>query len=330
MSSHLPLFQIKSFNLAIIDEASQILEPHLMGILSAHTKGVPAIQKIVLIGDHKQLPAVVQQSAERSLVKEPLLRSIHLTDCRLSLFERLLKQYSNDPSVVYMLKRQGRMHQEIAQFPSLQFYNNQLDIVPLPHQQNPLPNQVTTTYPIDDLLKTHRLVFLHCPAPQKSVSDKVNSNEAQLIADILQHIYQKEKKSFNSHETVGVIVPYRNQIATIRKAIDQLGIPPLLDISIDTIERYQGSQRKYIIYGFTIQKYYQLDFLTNQVFRDMDGQLIDRKLNVGMTRAKEFLFLVGNHSLLSRFSLFSQLIDFIRQKGGYREVSPETSSTNAH
>ena len=59
--SHAELFSIKHFDLAIVDEASQILEPHIMPLLAACHDGVPAVGKFVLIGDEKQLPAVVQQ-----------------------------------------------------------------------------------------------------------------------------------------------------------------------------------------------------------------------------------------------------------------------------
>ena len=60
------LFELKHFDTAIIDEASQILEPQIMGILCAHKGGECAIDKFILIGDHKQLPAVVLQRPEDS------------------------------------------------------------------------------------------------------------------------------------------------------------------------------------------------------------------------------------------------------------------------
>lgn len=119
ISSHLNLFEIKQFDLAIIDEASQILEPHLMGILSAQHEGRAAIRKFVMIGDEKQLPAVVQQSAATSAVEEPELRAIMLTDCRNSLFERMLRRYHDNGDVVAMLDHQGRMHPAIAEFPNI-------------------------------------------------------------------------------------------------------------------------------------------------------------------------------------------------------------------
>ena len=115
--------------------------------------------------------------------------------------------------------------------------------------------------------------------------------------------------TFSETETVGIIVPYRNQIATIRNTIDRLGIPALHGITIDTVERYQGSQRHYIIYGFTVKYFYQLRFLTDATF--VEGEtVIDRKLNVAMTRAQEYLMLVGNARLLKTNDVFARLIDF--------------------
>ena len=61
MNSNASLFNIKHFDLAIIDEASQILEPNVIGLLSARHGEERAVDRFILIGDHKQLPAVVQQ-----------------------------------------------------------------------------------------------------------------------------------------------------------------------------------------------------------------------------------------------------------------------------
>jgi superfamily I DNA and/or RNA helicase len=93
----------------------------------------------------------------------------------------------------------------------------------------------------------------------------------------------------------------------IRREIAQLGIPQLDQVSIDTVERYQGSQRDVIIYTFTVQRPYQLDFLTANCFQE-DGYNIDRKLNVAMTRARKQLIMTGNAALLKRNKIFSELI----------------------
>ena len=275
-----------------------------------------------MIGDHKQLPAVVQQKEEVSRVSEPILNDIYLTDCRLSLFERLLRRYASNPSVTYMLRKQGRMHPDIALFPNHAFYADQLLVVPRPHQTVCLPSKGNGESAMTDLLQTKRIAFIAVDAPEDSPSDKVNQNEAELIAAMVVKIYEMEQgRGFDVNRTVGVIVPYRNQIAAVRKAIDQAGIPLLHDITIDTVERYQGSQRKYILYGFTIQKYYQLKFLTDNVFEDFDGSIVDRKLNVAMTRAEEHLYLFGNPRLLARDYTFARLLDFLRSRNCYFRIT---------
>ena len=323
LNAHIHLFGIKRFGLAIIDEASQILEPHLAGLLSATAAdGTCAIRKIILIGDHKQLPAVVQQRAEESAVGEPELRAIHLTDCRLSLFERLLKQYRDDPEVTYMLTRQGRMHPDIARFPNYAFYQNRLREVPLQHQKQLLPPAGRGIDGIDDLLTTRRIAFVAVENGRPGASDKVNADEARVIAATVVHVFRLEQQRFDALQTVGVIVPYRNQIAEIRNVLETYAIEALRHITIDTVERYQGSQRDYIIYGFTIQQYYQLAFLSANVFEE-DGSIIDRKLNVAMTRAREHLVLVGNPSLLANNITFYKLMEDVRSRQGYFSVAPD-------
>lgn len=323
LNSHLNIFQLKHFDLAIIDEASQILEPHLMGLLSAQYNGRPAISKFVMIGDHKQLPAVVQQTSETSKVQEPILQDICLYDCRYSLFERLLRKYHDDRNVVYMLTKQGRMHPDIAAFPNYTFYNGQLKAVPLPHQEKVLPYCGQGKDGLTDLLKTRRIAFISSDMPSESPSDKVNPVEAEMIAATVRRIYELEKDFFSAEETVGVIVPYRNQISAVRKVIDKYDIDILHNITIDTVERFQGSQRKYIIYGFTIQEYYQLNFLTSNVFTDVDGTIVDRKLNVAMTRAEDHLIMIGNAPLLENNIIFSKLIEFVKSRYGYFEIGKD-------
>lgn len=316
LNSAISLFSIKHFSLAIIDESSQILEPHLIGLLSArHNDGTDAIQRFVLIGDHKQLPAVVQQTQQESAVTEPELNAIGLTDCRLSFFERMLTHLRGDAISHYMLTRQGRMHQDIAEFPNNEFYGGKLQIVPLAHQDKPLTASPSDS-PIVDAITNHRIAFFATPQPEMSASDKINIIEAEIIADTVIEIYNLNKQDFDINQTIGIIVPYRNQIATIRNAIDRRGIPLLHDITIDTVERYQGSQRDYILYGFTIQHTYQLNFLTSTSFVE-DGKIIDRKLNVAMTRARLHLILYGNARLLSKIPTYKNLMDFTRQRGAY-------------
>ena len=321
INNRLNLFTLKHFQLAIIDEASQILEPDLIGILSARHQQHNAIDKFVLVGDYKQLPAIAQQSAEEAAVTDLLLRNIGLEDCRNSLFERLYK--SSPDTCRSILHKQGRMHPAIAEFPNQTFYyREQLESVPLPHQLEETPYEagLTPQDAIDQLLLERRMVFIPAEAPDHlTCSDKTNPNEARIVATLLGHIYRLTEARFDPNRTVGVIVPYRNQIAMIRKEIARLQLPALQEISIDTVERYQGSQRDIIIYSFTIQNFSQLNFLTANTFQE-GNFLIDRKLNVALTRARKQLLLTGNPHILGANITFYKLMEYIRLHNGYLET----------
>lgn len=316
ITSNISLLGLRSFDLCIIDEASQILEPHLLAMLSAKNNGEEAIRKFVMIGDHKQLPAVVQQSAAESEVADASLREIGLENVRNSLFERLHRMVAAtelSQKLVLTLSAQGRMHHDVAAFANHSFYGSMLTEVPLDHQQRDIPYH--TEHQDDALLKlltTRRVAFLDVPTSSNLLSSpKTNEAEARVVAqlvDAVWRLYEENHLHFEAHQTVGVIVPYRHQISIIRKQLEQFCHPELLQITIDTVERYQGSQRDFIIYGFTVSRAYQLDFLTNNVFVDTDGQVIDRKLNVALTRARECMLLVGNARLLMSDELFASLI----------------------
>ena len=324
MNSNAALFNIKHFDLAIIDEASQILEPNIIGLLTSQHRGGRAIRKFILIGDHKQLPAVVQQDDTEVLVEDETLKAIHLNSCANSLFERLIltERAAGRTDFIGTLHKQGRMHPDIADFANRKFYaREQLECVPLAHQlEQTLNYNEASEDETDDVLKAHRMIFIPSkPCRQLNISEKVNTEEARIITDLLRRLYQQLGNNFDPQKSVGVIVPYRNQIAMIRKEIEKLGILELEEISIDTVERYQGSQRDIILYSFTIQSRYQLDFLTANTFYE-DGHPIDRKLNVAITRARKQLILTGNESTLRQNQIFAELIDYIKEKGGYYTI----------
>jgi len=309
-----------------VDEASQILEPNIIGLLTAHraeSGGVErnVIQKFILVGDHKQLPAVVQQGESESVVSSEALRDICLDDCRHSLFERLLRweRKCGRQDFVGVLRSHGRMHPEVAAFPCQEFYaQERLKPVPLAHQRERKLHyaDIGLHDELDEALRKHRMLFIPSPMCRRpDVSDKVNEAEAAIVAELLRRIRLMTGGRFDPNKTVGVIVPYRNQIAVIRKEIEKLGVAELEAVSIDTVERYQGSQREVIIYSFTVQNPWQLEFLTVNCFSE-NGRTIDRKLNVAMTRARRQMIITGNEETLSRNPIFREMIEYVREKGG--------------
>lgn len=322
------VFDIKHFTLAVVDEASQILEPNIIGLLAAHrADGTSAhecrIDRFILTGDHKQLPAVVRQDESESAVTSEVLNSICITDCRDSLFERLLRteRAAGRGEFVGVLRRHGRMHPEVADFPCHEFYGDErLVPVPLRHQQETGLGyaDIGASDDLDRLLRTHRVVFIPsetCRRPE--LSDKVNTDEAATVAEILRRVRLMLGDRFDPDRSVGIIVPYRNQIAVIRREIEKFGMKELEQVSIDTVERYQGSQRDVIIYSFTVQNEWQLEFLAGSCFEE-NGHVIDRKLNVAMTRARRQMIMTGNVETLSTNHIFSRLIEYVASKGGLK------------
>ena len=310
LSIHTSIFNLKTFDVALIDEATQILEPQLLGLLCMKDVAGThdAIRKFILIGDHKQLPAVVQQPTEASEIQSEPLRQIGLTNLKDSLFERLYRNLNtlvNDASCsafdahcyLDMLTKQGRMHPEVAHFANEAFYEGKLIPVGLTHQLESFEQMQRVTF------------FASDPAPAMS-SHKTNSIEAQIAAQLAREVYQRcPAGTFNPQYTLGIITPYRSQIALIRQEIAKLQIEALQAITIDTVERYQGSERDVIIYSFCVNRSWQLRQLSNLTVDN--GHLIDRKLNVALTRARKQLCLIGVPHLLRRNPIYRQLLESV-------------------
>lgn len=323
LCSQTELFSLKVIDVAIIDEASQVLEPQLLPLLCATTPvnrgdynlNRLAIGKFILIGDHKQLPAVVSQPREMSRVTEDSLQAIGLTDCRNSLFERLhrLNSLQGTEGIVEMLHRQGRMHPSICEFVNRNYYNGGLDAVPLPHQQEPLAFGIR---PDDDrwtaFVAGTRMAFISVQADEAEYYIKSNKREAETVAHLVHTLCQLHSRSgipFSPCRQIGIIVPFRAQIAMIRKALAERHIPDTADITIDTVERYQGSQRDIIIFSTTVSRPYQLPILSEPVMTD--GRELDRKLNVALTRARKQFFMTGNETLLRKCTAYREFLDFL-------------------
>ncbi len=305
------LFQLKQFDTVIIDEASQILEPLLVGLL-------PNFKRFVLIGDHKQLPAVVLQDKERSKVRDQALFQIGLYNRRNSLFERLYRRAEAQgwDWAFDRLSHQGRMHRDICAFPSAHFYDNKLQLLPkeLPiaaWQQAPLHYQPpSNASALERQLAQHRMLYFGSSINRVS-NLKTNLDEAQWIGKLIQGfeaLYEANGEHLEIKD-VGVITPFRAQIAQVRSELARYK-KGYENCTIDTVERYQGGARDIIIISLCLNDIYQLESIISL----SDDEVVDRKLNVALTRARKHLILLGNEELMRLDKRYNALIDFIKNQ----------------
>lgn len=309
-NSKTELLKLKKFDRVIIDEASQILEPLLMGLL-------PHFPRVVLVGDHKQLPAVVVQSAEVSKTNSPALQEIGLSNLRDSLFERLYKRCKSQgwDWAYAQLSHQGRMHQDIMDFPNEQFYESTLKTLPpeleISIQQNELLDyiQVEGASQLETLLSQRRVLFFPTQADATSLTGKTNLYEAKMVGEIVknfQEIYFKNGKSFGRN-SIGIITPYRAQIAQIRQELIRQEIN-VEELTIDTVERYQGGAREIILISLCLNQPTQLRSLVS-----LSDEGVDRKLNVALTRARKHLVILGNQAILEQNAVYARLMAFCEE-----------------
>jgi DNA replication ATP-dependent helicase Dna2 len=338
LSTRSELLRLTPFDTAIVDEASQLVEPPLLRVLMQ-------VRRFVLIGDDRQLPAVVlQPPAQTKLPSDSPLHEIGLTDLRNSYFERLLgcADRLDAPHAITRLCHQGRMHQVVASFPSQQFYGSQLQLSEQPDRRAqqcqaldlPIaPPADPTLAPLATALSQHRLLWLrtlpnhrllaqlrmHAPErldDRTPPSHKTNWAEATHIVRVAQLLAAHYRQlgwddARIADEALGIIASYRNQIAEIRRRLQATEDPALQALAVDTIERYQGSQRRHILASFCVNQPWQLTALCSP---HADGQT-DRKLNVLLTRAREQLVLVGCAELLCQDPIYLALYQHITQAG---------------
>ncbi len=295
------LFQFKIFDALVVDEASQILEAPMLALLGR-------VPKWILIGDHKQLPAVVTQDAESCAVAAPvaeLLREeLGLTSLRNSYFERLFRRAERFwPWAHGTLATQYRMHEDLTVLVNQPFYDGVLTSGDPTRQEAPFdrsdwPEPLPGPADLAHALHTQRRIFLPTRRSPEDLSAKESREEARLAARLAGDIAHGYGPLFDPEKTVGIIASFRNQVALIKKELalvaERLALPILNHITVDTVERYQGSQREVIIVSLCCHFEHQLETL---VSLDESGQ-VDRKLNVALTRAREQLILLGNEEIL--------------------------------
>ena len=283
-----------SFETVFIDEAAQALEP---GCWIPISKG----QRIILAGDHHQLPPTVksEQAAREGL--------------RDTLFEKCITRH---PNTARMLTVQYRMHEQIMGFSSEKFYHGQL----VAHQSvrhaglDAYDLCFAPDLPIE-FLDTADCDFLEVTLPESRST--ANPEEANLLLARLTQLLAPYGQAEHERKplSIGVIAPYRAQINYLMDAIEENGdLNELLlsrALSVGTVDSFQGQERDIIAISLTRSNAYgDIGFLSDI-----------RRMNVGMTRARRKLLLVGDASTLSCNPFFVDLLNYVKRVGGYRKVN---------
>ncbi|MBL7999517.1 MAG: AAA family ATPase [Candidatus Kapabacteria bacterium] len=283
------LFALKSFTTLVLDEASQVTEPQLMGLASR-------VRRCIFIGDEKQLPAVITQRESDCNVNHPLLADLGVHDMRQSLFERLLRKCIEQGwhHAYGMLTKQARMNMVVQDYPSREFYAGKLQ---------PMLEAQRSYEPTVRVIEGYgRIAFLPSRREHKT---KINQGEAILCSNIITDYVEKLGSEFHAH-SIGVIAPFRAQIHEIRSRLT----PHLRKlVTVDTVERFQGSERDVIVLSCAVNNSSQLSSLQSLI--EFDGTLIDRKLNVAITRAREQFILIGCEDILRQSFHYHRLIEYI-------------------
>jgi DNA replication ATP-dependent helicase Dna2 len=258
----------QSFDVAVVDEAGQLTEP---GTLAAATLA----DRFVLVGDHHQLPPVVraEESGDGSVA-----------DLSRSLFERMVETY---PDASVTLDRQYRMAQRIQAFASREFYGGQLR----PASGEIAAQQVGDLPDVDPAaLPAHlrgRVAFVD---PDGRAEGNTNPAEADAVAETVRSYLAAGVRPAD----VGVIAPYRAQVAEIAKRVPE-------GVAVDTVDRFQGSSREVIVVSFVAT-----GSLDGPIFEDY------RRVNVALTRAKKALVLVGDADALATDDTYRRMVEWAR------------------
>ena len=205
------------------------------------------------------------------------------------------------------------MHQDIMDFPSKHFYEQKLRILPDGMNHFQLQNIVAFAPLIlglkdnnfEKIIKERRVIFLNTETDKRKKLNKTNENEAQMIGELV-HLFNKiyiENGEAMHPLSIGVITPYRAQIAQIQSVLRAKNMN-IDAITIDTVERYQGGARDIILISLCTNDVSQLSSLIS-----LSEEGVDRKLNVALTRARKHLVVVGNVEILRGSEIYKWFID---------------------
>jgi superfamily I DNA and/or RNA helicase len=282
-----------TFDWVIVDEAGRATLPELL---------IPLVrgQRIVLIGDERQLPPMVTDPPSDDWFNSNGLDHEIVTK---SFFEELLiRGEIEHPELIGMLDVQHRMHPGIGDLISNVFYEGRLkhgiSSSEREHGFHWIPRPVM--WYSTDVIPSH--------FESRRGTSFVNLSEVEVIASLLEHM-EESCLSTGASAEVGIISGYAAQIDELTSRVrprDSFRWRAL-SIEIATVDAFQGRDRDIIIYS--------------AVRSNSDGRVgflaRRQRLNVAMSRARKLLIIVGDATMLERAKTkddnpFADIIGHIR------------------
>ena len=279
----------RRFDLAVIDEACQCTEPGAW---------VPVLraERVVLAGDHCQLPPTVL-SAQAS--REGF---------GTSLLERLAARYGD--AVTRRLEVQYRMHTEIMEFSSSQFYDGSLtaDATVASHLLHDLPGVERSP------LTAEPVTFVDTAGAdwnEELEPDGQSKRNPEEGAFVLRKVRQLQAAGLNSRD-MAIIAPYAAQVRWLREHCEEG------DLEIDTVDGFQGREKEVVLISCVRSN------ATGEI-----GFLGDtRRMNVALTRARRKLIVVGDSATLGAHAFYAAMLSYFESIGAYRSVWEEDLDQN--
>lgn len=288
------------FNTLFIDEAAQALE-------AACWIPLRRVSRVILAGDHCQLPPTVKSLAA-------LKAGLGVT-----LMERVT---ATQPSVVTLLKVQYRMNEAIMRFSSDWFYGGQVKSAPQVRHRGILdydnPFLWIDTAPLEE--EDDSPVY-HEQFVGESFG-RVNKAEANLTISTLRDYLEKvgKQRFLDEQVDVGVISPYRAQVQYLRsliKATPELK-PFRRAITVNTVDGFQGQERDIVL----------ISLVRSNAAGDI-GFLKDlRRMNVAITRARMKVIILGDVKTLTRHPFYKRLWDYVERARQRYQGDEEESLDN--
>ena len=277
------------FDYVIVDEASQIITPNLLGSLRLG-------EKWVLVGDHKQLPPIVIGDTTGVLEK--------------TLFEQIADTKERHESILIQLDTQHRMPPALSDFIGRTFYDGNLYTA-----------QACKVNKIMDKINHPRIMGDHCIAlinveQDEEFTNKQSMREAKWITNLVEELLESgwPLKDESKKPTVGIIAPYRAQVALLRRELEEVFQShyesDFWNDVVDTVDRFQGDERDIIIISLCMHSNSKN---IPRIYED------ERRINVALSRAKMKLWIIGAIEEMEKIQV---LKDFKL----YAESNPETCS----